>query len=450
MQAWDQFLELIDRELGKATVDKWLRPLKVVSFDALNLFLEAQDTFQILWFEEHIRQRAQKNFYNNNQKPIKIHLSTVNNGGKAAPKSFKRRDKFDGEKSSYSFKSLDKSCTLSNFIFTKENLLADRLLQQLVKLDPSNTPEFNPIYIYGPKGCGKSHLLMACTTLFQSNGFKAIYSSSDIFTDHLVSAIRSADMSRFREVWRACDVLLLDDIEHFAKKGATQEEFFHTFNALHLAGKQIILSSNVPPQELTQIEPRLVSRFEWGIVVPLKPLSKDHFAAMLQKKAEALKVQLPPKVAAYLIDFFQSSPKALMQGLEALVLRMHLEKESFQTLNQLTPLALKKILSDLLRMEELSLITPNKIISGIAQVFQVGEADVIGKSQAKECLEPRKAAMYLCREMLKMPYNKIGEAFSRDHSTVMSSIKQIEKQLKEPNSTIAQTLQQAMKKIKYV
>ena len=450
MHAWDQFLELVDKELGKQTVDKWLRPLKVVSFDALNLFLEAQDTFQILWFEEHIRQRALKHFFNNNQKPIKIHLSTSTQSGRSNPKFPKK--KVDGEKISYHFKSLDKTCTFSNFIFSKENILAEKLFTQLIasEFDLGKIPEFNPIYVYGPKGCGKSHLLMACTAHFQSVGYKAIYSSSDIFTDHLVNAIRSADMSRFREVWRACDILLLDDIEHFAKKGATQEEFFHTFNALHLAGKQIILSSNVSPNELTQIEPRLVSRFEWGIVVPLKGLPKEQFTTMLQKKAEALKIQLPSKVAAYLIDFFQSSPKNLMQGLEALILRMHLEKESFQTLNQLTPLALKKILSDLLRAEEQALITPQKIIGGVSQVFQIGEAEVIGKSQARECLEPRKLAMYLCRQMLKMPYTKIGETFSRDHSTVMSAIRQVEKQLKEPESSMGQNLQLAMRKIKYI
>lgn len=445
MHAWDQFLERVEQELGKSTVDKWVRPLKVIRFDALNLYLEAQDTFQILWFEEHIRQKALKEFFNNNHKPIKIHLSTQSQG-KTANQKYKQ--KVEGEKISYTFKSLDPSCRMSHFIFSKENVLAEKLFGQLVQVDFGHLPEFNPIYIYGPKGCGKSHLLMASAAHFHSKGLKAIYSTSDLFTDHLVSALRAADMSRFREVWRACDVLLLDDVEHFAKRGATQEEFFHTFNALHLAGKQIILSSNVPPQELAQIEPRLVSRFEWGIVVPLKPLPKENFPLMLQKKADALKVQLPPKVAAYLIDFFQSSPKALMQGLEALILRMHLEKESFQTLNHLSPLSLKKILSDLLKMEEQALITPSKIIGGVAQVFQVGEEEVRGKSQARECIEPRKMAMYLCRQMLKMPYTKIGEAFDRDHSTVMSAVRQVEKNLKEPNSSTSQNLQLTLKKIK--
>lgn len=436
MQAWEQFLQQQEAELGPETVQKWLRSLKVQRFDACNLYLEAKDSFQALWFEEHMRGKAQAKLINGNHKGIRIHLAVANaneKSKKARPFDKKNRP-FDKKKKEalnaqfqLNFDHLDPLCLFQNFVVNKDNQITFQLLSELAGVSsPSNTSlgTFNPIYLYGPPGCGKTHLLMSLTQNFRSLGFKTLYVRAELFTDHVVTAIRAGEMSIFREAYRNADILLVDDVHVFSRKGATQEEFFHTFNTLHLEGKQIILSANCAPQELQLIEPRLVSRFEWGIVLPLKSLQKEELKSLLLAKAEALHFVLPSKITELLTETFTSNPKALIKALEALVLRLHLD--SYHTTQNLSVAAAKTLLSDLIIEEQKAALTTPKIIQAVAEHYGIRAEDILGKSQTRECALPRQIAMHLCREKLKMPYMKIGDLFSRDHSTVMASVKHIE------------------------
>lgn len=451
MQMWEKFLLRQEKEVGKETVEKWLRPLKVVNFDACNLFLEAEDRFQTAWFEEHVRKKVLQDFKNNNNKSIRIHLTSKNK----LPEKAKIKPKPLIEavtKLSIQYEELNPICNFRHYALFKENLLLYKLLSQVsginedsgelipnAKLDLGS---LNPIYIYGNSGSGKTHLLQGITHALRGHGLKAIYARADTFTDHVVTAIRAGEMSHFRQAYRNIDALIIDDVHIFSRKGATQEEFFHTFNTLHLENKQIILSANVSPGELHLIEPRLVSRFEWGIVLPLALYSKKDLSVILQKKAEALNYYLHPKVAEFLVETFTSNCKQLVRSLEALILR------TFNSGKMMTIQSAKQVLADLILEEEQNTLTPQKILKTVAEQFGIKPEDILGKGQTREAVLPRQIAMHLCRQELKLPFVKIGDIFSKDHSTVMSSVKTIQQALDHDMTDIASHWYIIFKKLK--
>ena len=471
MYAWDEFLTEQEKEFGKETVDRWLRPLTLTRFDACNLYLEAQDTFQLAWFEEHIRPKL-KNFANNNNSPISVSLTL--NGPKDTPKEkaakVKARKQFETPSFSLGFEELDPSHTFDEFIISHENLIVYKLLEEMTltlskrKLEQlaSGMPNssfslskdaVNPIFLYGPEGTGKTHLLMACAQKLKSLGYHVIYARAELFTEHVVRAIRAAEMAKVRELYRKVDILIIDDVHELAKKAATQEEFFHTFNTLHTAGKQIILSANIAPQSLKQIEPRLVSRFEWGISLPLYPLEKKEVIQLLEKRAKFFNFPLNARIGEFLAESFPSNLQRAMRAMQALMLRTHLNHKNSHIEKAAPPITLataRNMIADLIEDEKSRKLTPEKIIQAVAEFYGVRTDDVIGKSQSRESTGPRQLSMYVCRHLLKLPYMKIGDLFSRDHSTVMSACRQVEKSLKCENAdlrhalaSIEQTLQLA-------
>ncbi len=455
MQAWELFLQKKAQELGKATVDRWLRTLRVVRFDACNLYLEAHDTFQILWFEEHIRDKL-KSFVNNNNSAIKVHLSLKNDGTKSRTKNIKKPKNTFGSPVEIQFAELTPYCTFEQFIQTQANFVPYALLEEICtrlakqKIEntdslavlPTSSPHdtINPIYLHGASGSGKTHLLMACAEKLKKMDYKVIYCHADLFTEHVVKAMRAAEMSKFRDIYRQADVLIIDDIHILAKKAATQEEFFHTFNTLHTHGKQIILSSIVSAQNLQFIEPRLISRFEWGCSLQLNCLEKKEIIQLIEKRASFFHADFTPQTIEFLAETFPNNMKSLMRALEALVLRSQIgAKHSLQRAAIALPAA-KVLLKDFIEKEKTVALTSNKIVHAVAQFYGIRAEDILGKSQSRECVTPRQVAMYLCRQLLKLPYMKIGDLFSRDHSTVMSSMKQIEKQLGLATSDMAHSL----------
>jgi chromosomal replication initiator protein len=289
---------------------------------------------------------------------------------------------------------------------------------------------YNPIFLWGEAGSGKTHLLMALAHAFKERGLNALYVRAETFTDHVVSAIRASEMHAFRKAYRHADILLVDDVHVFARKNATQEEFFHTFNTLHASGRQLILSSQCKPGLLEEIEPRLVSRFEWGITLQLKKLVGKELKSILERRSEEFNFPLSEEVAAFLVQTFASS-QSLNKALEALILRCHMQQEvKYRRNPQSIDLgSAKQMLADLIAEEFSGLLTPEKIVASVATFYGMRSEDLLGKSQAQESSLPRQIAMYLCREQLKLPFQKIGHIFSRDHSTVMTSVKQVEKKV---------------------
>lgn len=409
MQAWDAFLRDLELKVGKEAVEKWLRPLKIIRFDACNLYLEAENSFQIHWFEEHIRKHAVTSFLNNNSHPIKVHFHS------SKGKKTEQKEPKGGHSPSLELNSdpLDPGQTFSNFLFEENNRITIELCKCLA---PGS---YNPLFLSGPPGSGKTHLLMACANRLKKAGLNVFFVHTEKFTEHVVKAIRNSEMQAFRSIYRNQDVLILDDVHYLANRLATQEELFHTFNALHTSGKQIILSGLQTPSQIEGIEPRLTSRFEWGIVLELYPLTSKKFSKVLKNKAHLHRYPVSDSVINYILENFSSSTHAMMRSLEALMLR----HRSNTTLSLEDA---KELLSDLAKEEEKKKLTDQKIITATSTYYGIRIQDILGKSQARECAIPRKIAMYLCRKKLRLAYATIGKIFERDHSTVMTSIKQIE------------------------
>jgi len=453
MKAWIDFVNKQESLLGKEATDKWLRPLKVVHFDSGNLYLEADDSFQVLWFEEHIRPLLKSKLLNGNFRPIKVHLTAAARAQEAPAKHVKREKGAAPPPPMHFFQDkLDPSFTLDNFVAKQSNQIVFRLFCELTGY-PAATPSlalatFNPIYLWGAPGSGKTHLLMALAQAFKSQGINALYAKTETFTEHVVAAIRGSEMQAFRNAYRKADVLLIDDVHLLSRKAATQEEFFHTFNTLHTSRRQIILSAKCPPALLEEIEPRLVSRFEWGINLHFEKLGPEELKAVLEKRCEALNFPLSEEVSHWLIASF-SSTKSLNQALEALVLRCHLEsdaryKRCSRSIDQETA---ERMLSDLYALEKKAALSPEKILSAVSATCGIHSDDLLGKSQAQECSLPRQIAMYLCRQELKLPLQGIGRIFGRDHSTVMTSIRQVEKKLSLPDRELQAVLVEIRAKI---
>ncbi len=437
MQAWDDFLKKQDDKLGKETIDKWLRSLKVVHFDSANLYLEAENNFHLSWFEEHIRPLLKHHFSNNNHRPIKVHVSVGQEVSPSTASSKKER-----VKTPFIFTpdALNPHYTLENFIPGQANRVNFEVLCQLTGYNQApilKLATYNPIYIWGAPGSGKTHLLMAITAALSKRGIKALYAKTETFTEHVVSAIRASDMLPFRTTYRYADVLLIDDIHLLARKDATQEEFFHTFNALHTSNRQIILTSQHPPSLLEEIEPRLVSRFEWGISLHLEKLQPDDLREVLNRKCDVLDFPLSDSTRTFLLQTFPQM-QTLHRALEALILRLHLQ--SLGKPDQLDQHQAADLLKDLVQQEQSHALSPQKIIHAVATYYGIRKEDILGKSQTQECVTPRQLAMYLCRTVLKLPFMAIGRIFSRDHSTVMTSVKAIQHELSIQNRNISTAL----------
>lgn len=458
MQAWESFVESLELEIGNETVNKWLKSLKILRFDACNIYLEAKDAFQVMWFEEHIRQKVQTRLFNKNHRRIKVHLSLANTSVKAQNRTSKTQKSLEADPPSFDliFDELDPHFTFSKFIVSASNMLTYKVFSEIARIRlegeeaalKPKPPDLTPLYLHGASGSGKTHLLMSTASALKQQGLHVIYARAQSFTDHVVSAIRSGEMSRFRQTYRNSDVLIIDDVHVFSRKGATQEEFFHTFNTLHIAGKQIILSANCAPNELQFIEPRLVSRFEWGIALSLDVPPRVKIEEMIQERVAAMDFALHQKVIDFLLDSFPN-PKCLNQALEALVLRSHLNQQiSKIPSTHLTIIQAKELLSDLLLEQRAAALTPQRILQYVAEYFGIKQEDILGKAQTRDCVLPRQISMHFFRHQLKLPYLKIGELFSKDHSTVMSSVKQIQKGMDADEQEIAVPYRSIMKKIK--
>ncbi len=302
MKVWEDFLQTQVKNLGSEAIDKWAKSLKIVFFDAGNLYLEAGDSFQLNWFEEHLRPQIRQFFRNNNQRLIKVHLSMA---GAPSPKD----KKVWKPVLNLAQDSINPSCRLETYFagqanFTSFSLLKDSLEKMI----------YNPIYLHGPSGSGKSHLLMAAFTFLTQQKKQCFYVTASTLTNHIVAAMRTGGMQKLRELYRQHDVLLVDDVHQLAHRSATQEELFHTFNALHVAGKQIILAGSGLPSLLDGIEPRLTSRFEWGLVLPLLSLTVHEQKEFCQSRAKEKKLDLSKEVEEFLLTNL-TSVKSLQSAL---------------------------------------------------------------------------------------------------------------------------------------
>ncbi len=286
--------------------------------------------------------------------------------------------------------------------------------------------DYNPLFVYGPSGLGKTHLLYAITNELKKKNPNAnvIYIKGEDFTNQLIESLARGTMAEFRDKYRSCDMLLIDDIQFIAGKNSTQEEFFHTFNALFEDRKQIILTSDRPPRDIGRLEERLKTRFEWGLIADIQPPDLELRIAIIKKKAEQVSIVLPDEVLMFLAENLRSNIRQIEGAIKKL------RALSFLSGREVSMDLAKGCLSELLGGAEPTSVTVDKIFTAIYRKYNIKKEDIIGARRTKEIAAARHKAIYLVRTITEMSLPNIGKIFNRDHSTIMSSIESIEKRLR--------------------
>ena len=290
---------------------------------------------------------------------------------------------------------------------------------------------YNPLFLYGGVGLGKTHLMHAIGHFIQDHfpNMRLLYLPSEMFTNELVAAIKNNKNVEFRSRFRNVDVLMLDDIQFIAGRDSTQEEFFHTFNALHTAGKQIIISSDKPPREIARLEERLRSRFEWGLIADIQKPDFDTRVAILRKKADNEGIEISNDMLELIAGRIESN----IRELEGSLTRVN----AYARLNHcaISEEVIGHALKDIAVVRDPKRITPDVIIDCVAEYYGLSSAQVRGDSRKKEIALARHMAVYLTREMTGLSLPRIGDAFGRDHSTIINSCDKISKQVEASAET---------------
>jgi chromosomal replication initiator protein len=315
---------------------------------------------------------------------------------------------------------LNSKYTFDSFVVGSCNQFA-HAASQAVADSPGKT--YNPLYLYGGVGLGKTHLMHACGQAIQKRSphLKLSYLSSERFMNELINAIRYDKTQGFREKYRSVDVLLIDDIQFMAGKERTQEEFFHTFNALYEQQKQIVISSDCPPREIPTLEERLHSRFEWGLIADLEPPDLETKVAILKRKAEAMGFAIPDDVALFIASRVKNNVRELEGSLIRLLAISSLR--GIPISKELAKDAIRNIASD----EEPGVVTIEQIQKTVATAYKLSVDQLVSKNNARQFSFPRQIAMYLCKKLTKHSYPEIGRAFGgKHHTTVIHSVEKVQ------------------------
>jgi chromosomal replication initiator protein len=326
------------------------------------------------------------------------------------------------------------------FVVGKSNELAFAASKSISE-NPSGS--FNPLFIYGGAGLGKTHLIQAVAQQIRERNptFKVIYMSADAFVTELIASIRYDRMQQFRDRYRSADALLLDDIQFLAGKERTQEEFFHTFNALYETQRQIVFTSDAPPKDIPTLEERLRSRFEWGLIADIQPPDLETKVAILRKKAEERRVDLPHEAALFIAERVRSNVRELEGYLNKVAMFGSLAGKTVTL--ELAKEALKDLLS-----KDNKPITATDIMKVVAAHYGIKVSDLKSKSNARPISYPRQVAMYICKHLTDLSYPEIGKVFNnKHHSTVMYSVEKID-QLIQDDQQVARTVEMLTKQFR--
>ena len=291
--------------------------------------------------------------------------------------------------------------------------------------------ENNPLFIYGNSGLGKTHLMYAIANVLRRTHpeYRIIYVKGEDFTNELITAIQEGNVQAFRNKYRMVDLLLLDDVQFIAGKERTQEEFFHTFNALYEAKKQIVLTSDRPPKEINTLEDRMKTRFEWGLLADIQPPDFETRIAIIRDKADKMGVELPDEVSTYIAENIQANIRQL-EGAVKKIKAMH------ELMGERITIALAENAIDALRTENPGLNpTPERIMEAVANYFYIPVEQMISQNRSKDVAYPRQMAMYMIRQELEYSFPDIAKIFKRDHTTVMHACNKIEEERKGSRET---------------
>jgi len=437
---WDQCLQRLEQELSDQQLNTWIRPLQTEeSKDQLCLF--APNSFVMDWVKQHFLQQITticKQIDVDRDISVKLDIGSTKpkqvikpiaqdiekiNKASPVPPPITARPKDDNLQHH-----LNIGHTFDNFVEGKSNQLAKAASLQVVE-NPAGS--YNPLFLYGGVGLGKTHLMHAVGNQILANNPSAriVYLHSERFVTHMIKALQHNSIDEFKQFYRSLDVLLIDDIQFFAGKERSQEEFFHTFNALLEGGRQIILTCDRYPKEIDGLEERLKSRFGWGLPVCIEPPELETRVAILQKKAEEFGIELPNEVAFFIAKRIRSNIRELEGSLRRVMATANF------TGKPITLEFAKDTLRDLIALHD-RLITIENIQKTVAEYFKIRISDLHSNSRSRSITRPRQVAMALSKELTNHSLPEIGSAFGgRDHTTVLHGCRKIA-ELRESDTKI--------------
>ena len=429
-EIWQLTLAELSKDLNKPSFETWFNLTRPVSLENNCLVIEVPNDFTKEWFETRYRDQIVKalNRISTDEHRVSFVIASEfqdTGNSESLEESFDQSSDFvssyksEPEKKNKFVSSFNPRYTFDTFVVGACNRLSHAASLAVAE---SPARAYNPLFIYGGVGLGKTHLLHAIGqyTIINHDYSSVFYFSSERFTNEFINAIRDNKTLEFRNKYRNMDILLIDDIQFLAGKEQTQEEFFHTFNALHDNNKQIIISSDRPPKEIPTLEDRLRSRFEWGLITDLQPPDLETRTAILKKKALSDGIDIPDQVLQYIAGKIITNIRELEGALIRIVAYASLS-ETPVTL-ELTQAALQDIIFT--RQKN---ITIDTIIKTTADNFNISPEEVLSKKRTQNIALTRQVAMYLCRMLTDLSLPKIGEEFGgRDHTTVLHAFKKID------------------------
>jgi chromosomal replication initiator protein len=422
-ELWSQAIAEIKERIGRHNYETWIKPISFVSRNKNEICLDVPNKFFRDWLTEHYLTQLQEILSTLAKHDVKVvfEINEKTSRQTIVEKGLKRDDRDRVQRST---SNLVPKYTFQNFVVGASNQFAHAACFAV-----ANQPgeHYNPLFIYGGVGLGKTHLVNAIghQAASQRPSVKVVYLSSESFMNELIGSLRRDKMDEFKKKFRNVDILILDDVQFIAGKERTQEEFFHTFNSLYESHKQIVITSDKFPKEIPGIEDRLRNRFEWGLIADIQPPDMETRVAILQKKAENEGVELPHDVAFFLASNIDSNVRELEGSLTRLGAFSSLTKAT------ITVELAKDVLRNTLKNAQQE-ITVENIQKTICDYFNIKIIDLKAKRRTQNIALPRQVAMYLCRKYTETSFPAIGDKFGgRDHSTVIHASKTIERKIKE-------------------
>ena len=449
-EKWDKILESIrdDNELSNVAFKTWLLPLKVFRIEGNVLKITAPFEQAATYVENKYKTFLYVAVAEAMGEEYEIRIITEDEALKEKPlepETPKKAAAAPAPKVAEEQKTnLNPRYTFDTFVIGSNNRFAHAAALAVAE---SPGKEYNPLFLYGGVGLGKTHLMhsVAHYILQQDPTKKVLYVTSEVFTNELIDSIRNGNnnsMTAFREKYRNIDVLLIDDVQFIIGKESTQEEFFHTFNALHSANKQIIISSDRPPKDMETLEARLQSRFEWGLIADISSPDYETRMAILRKKEELDGYNIDDEVIRYIATNIKSNIRELEGALNKLVALSNLEKR------EINISMAEEVLKDIISPNQKREVTPQVILEVVAEHYGISVSDIIGGKRNAEIVTPRQVVMYLCREITDTPYKAIGILLgNRDHSTIINGDGKVRKQLQANDGSLKNNIDIIRKKL---
>ena len=437
---WPLVLRELDKRLPADTFETWFAPLRCLAEGEDTLILGAPHEFAAIWLADNYLDLIRTELSRLANRTVEVTIEVVPEAKAAAaavrdgvPEArFETQPKGRGEArlsvDGGRVVPINPRNTFENFIVGSSNQLAHAASLAVAK---SPGRAYNPLFLYGDTGLGKTHLMHAVAHAIARQGAetRVVYVSCEKFTNEFMRAIQDNSLVKFRKYYRNVDVLLIDDVQFLERKERTQEEFFHTFNELFESGRQICLSSDRPASEIQKLESRLISRFQWGMVTDIQAPDLETRLAILRKKADALNYSLPAEIMQFLAQKVTRNVRRMEGALIKVATTAQLTRETVDLA------MVQRLLQDILQEEQQNQITIEKVQKKVVEYYDLRMADMISKRRPNNIAFPRQVAMYLCRILTTHPLKEIGEGFGgRDHGTVIHACKSVENLMEQDDS----------------